>query len=411
MSDLFTPPRLFRNVKFHRHTDRSVGWLELFYDLVYIATLIQIGNYLSDNVNLLGFGQFLVMLAVVWWAWTGETFYQNRFVVDDLTHRILVFTQIFAVAALGLSVSGAFGELYIQFTIAYVFTRLMLVFMYVRVARTDPECAPFARSSAIGFGVGILAWLGSLLLPAGYHWIGWLIGIGIEFSIPLFPWMREQQRLLGTDLHHISERFGIFTIIVLGESFVKVLDDAQGSALGVEQIVISTSGLLVVYSLWWLYFTDTAGKVIDLTSRLKPVAWVYGHFPLAAGLVAFGVGAKKLFAATFDYPGQAFNPDYRMLYTSAVVLYLLALALIDIGLNDELTPQNQAQQASIHLVSAIIVALIGIFVTQASATVFVTLVSVVMVAQVVINIYQTRSESADSAVPQEPMPGVDFEQH
>jgi len=84
MSELFTPPRFFQNVSFHRHTDRAVTWLELFYDLVYVATLIQIGNFLSDNVSLTGFSQTLVMLTVVWWAWTGETFYQNRFVVDDL---------------------------------------------------------------------------------------------------------------------------------------------------------------------------------------------------------------------------------------------------------------------------------------------------------------------------------------
>lgn len=86
MSELFTPPRLFSDVHFQNHTNRSVGWLELFYDLVYVATLIQIGNFLSDNLSLLGFGQFLVLFVVVWWAWTGETFYQNRYYVDDLVH-------------------------------------------------------------------------------------------------------------------------------------------------------------------------------------------------------------------------------------------------------------------------------------------------------------------------------------
>ncbi|MBV7328448.1 low temperature requirement protein A [Chloroflexi bacterium TSY] len=87
-SPLFTPPKYFQDVVFHRHTNRSVGWLELFYDLVYVATLIQIGNFLSDNTTLLGFGQFLVLTVIVWWAWTGETIYQNRFVVDDIKHRI-----------------------------------------------------------------------------------------------------------------------------------------------------------------------------------------------------------------------------------------------------------------------------------------------------------------------------------
>jgi len=98
-SPLFTRPRFFRDVTFSRHTSRSIQWLELFYDLVYVATLIQIGNFLSDNVSIVGFGQFIVLMMVIWWAWTGETFYQNRYVSDDLLHRGIVFLQIFAIAS------------------------------------------------------------------------------------------------------------------------------------------------------------------------------------------------------------------------------------------------------------------------------------------------------------------------
>ena len=243
MSDLFTPPKYFRNVVFHRHSDRAVGWLELFYDLVYVATLIQIGNFLSDNVTLIGFGQFLVLLTVVWWAWSGETFYQNLYVSDDLTHRILVFLQIFAVAVMGLSVSEAFGELYVQFTLAYVVIRLLLVVMFWRASRHHEESRDYTRGYITGFGAGIVIWLGSLLLPADIHWIGWLAGIAVELSIPLLPAIQKHAVQWTPDIHHISERFGIFTIIVLGESFVKVLEDSQGTALGIEQGIFSTGGL------------------------------------------------------------------------------------------------------------------------------------------------------------------------
>ena len=152
MQDLFTPPKYFRDVVFHRHTDRAVGWLELFYDLVYVATLIQIGNFLSDNVTVAGFGQFFLLVTVVWWSWSGETFYQNRFVADDLVHRILVFIQIFAVATLGLSISGAFGDLSGQFTISYVVVRLMLILMYLRVGHTHPASKSLRTGYIVGFG-------------------------------------------------------------------------------------------------------------------------------------------------------------------------------------------------------------------------------------------------------------------
>ena len=389
MSDLFNPPKFFKNVHFHRHTDRSVGWLELFYDLVYVATLIQIGNFLSDNITWLGFGQFLVLLTVVWWAWTGETFFQNRYVVDDLPHRLLVFTQIFAVATLGLSISGAFGDLYVQFTIAYVITRLILVLMNARAMYTHPESRGLTRGYVIGFSIGILIWLGSLILPADYHWVGWLLGISFELIVPQLPNIRRHRQNWGIDSHHITERFGIFTIIVLGESFVKILDDAQGVAVNLDVLLFSTFGLIVVYALWWLYFADTADKLLDFTSEWRGNGWVYGHLLLSAGLVAFGVGAKKLFAAAVDYPVDPVTAKYRLLYTAAIVFYLLALAIIDLGVKDDLAPKNQTIESLVHLVSAVVIGIIGVTMTDITPITLVLLIAIVMVVQVGISIYQT----------------------
>lgn len=398
MSDLFTPPKFFRNVHFHRHTDRTISWLELFYDLVYVATLIQIGNFLSNNVTLLGFGQFLVLLTVVWWAWTGETFYQNRYVVDDLTHRLLVFAQIFAVATLGLSISGAFSDLYVQFTIAYVITRFILVLMNARAMRAHPESRQLTQGYVIGFSIGIFIWLGSLLLPADYHWVGWLLGISFELLVPQLPTIRQHRQNWGFDSHHIAERFGIFTIIVLGESFVKILDDAQGITVGANQIYFSTFGLMVVYALWWLYFADTDGKTLNLSPEWRGSSWVYGHLVLSAGLVAFGVGAKKLFASTVDYPADPVSAKYRLLYTAAVVMYLLALALIDLGVKDEKNPQNPMAEALVHLIAAIVIALIGVTMVSANAVTLVLLIAIVMVAQVGISIYQAMRPERNNIV-------------
>lgn len=397
MNELFTPPRFFRNVKFSRHTDRSVGWLELFYDLVYVATLIQIGNYLSDNLTLIGFGQFIVFMTVVWWSWTGETFYQNRFVVDDLTHRILILIQITAVASLGISISGAFGDLYVQFTLAYVVIRLMLVIMYLRAYFKVPESKELALGNAIGFSIGILIWLGSLLLPFEYHWVGWIIGILFELCVPLLPLYKIRPEDREVDIHHISERFGIFTIIVLGEAFVKTLDDAQGTAFTLSSTLFTIGGMTVFFSLWWLYFTDTADNIVDFGSRIRGITWVYGHLPLSAGLVAFAVGAKKFYSSTLDYPADPINPSYRIIYTVALILFLVALAFIDFGIDDERTHQSQTNESIIHLISAGIIAIIGFTATEANAVRLVYMFAVVMLIQVALSVYFTSQEPEEES--------------
>lgn len=386
---LFTPPRVFSKVKFHRHTDRTIGWLELFYDLVYVATLIQIGNFLSSNLDLTGFSQFLVLMVVVWWAWLGETFYENRFVVNDWFHRVLVFSQISAVAIIGLSVTQAFGDLYVQFTLAYVATRLTLVLMYLRAMRSLPEYRAVAGGYALVFSVGAAIWFASLFLPAGYQWVGWLVGVGIELLLPFLPFARRQDHL-DTDMHHIAERFGIFTIIVLGESFVKLLDEAQGTVVGVDQLIFGALLFAVLFSLWWLYFSETAGIEVDFRSFWEPNAWVYGHLPLAIGLVSFGVVAKKLYVSTISYPGEAINPDYRLLLMAALIFYLVGLTLIELGLEDTLTIRKQIQKALLHLVVAGIILVVGLALTNVSTTAFVAIMAGIMLIEVAFDVFQTR---------------------
>lgn len=271
MSELFTPPRYFKDVAFHRHTDRTIGWLELFYDLVYVATLIQIGNFLSDNLTLLGFGQFLVMMFVVWWSWGGETLYQNRYVADDLWHRLLVFIQIGGVATMGLSVSGAFGDLYVQFTLGYVLVRVMTILMYVRTYFLHPESRAYTTPYMVGFAGGIAIWLAALVLPAEFHWVAWLVAIAFEAN----------------------------------------------------------------------------------------------------------------------YSDKVVTDEYRLLLTVAVAIFLLALAMINYGLDDKLTPHSQIKRVLVYLGVAVGIAGMGLLLAGLTATQFTGIIAVIMVLVVALNIYQS----------------------
>ncbi|MEM7115077.1 MAG: low temperature requirement protein A [Chloroflexota bacterium] len=391
MSELFTPPKYFRNVSFHKHTDRAVGWLELFYDLVYVATLIQVGNFLSDSLTTIGFAQFMLLMFVVWWAWTGETLYQNRFVADDVWHRVLVFIQMFGVATMGLSVSQAFGELYVQFTIGYVLVRLMTILMYVRSYYSHPESRAYAVRYMVGFAIGIAIWLIALALPAEFHWVAWLVAIVFEALWWARPIDHGELEEWGPDAHHMLERFGIFTIIVLGEAFVKVLDDAQGTRLGVEQILFGMAALIILYALWWLYFSDTADHLFAMSSDVKLMSWSYGHLFLAASLVSFGVAIKKLFGQTIKYPDEIVTDNYRLLLTAAIVIFLLALAAVNYGLDEDLTPHSQIKRVLIYIGVAVGVAVVGLLMTTVTATQFTATLMAIMLAVVGFNIYQSVS--------------------
>ncbi len=393
-SDLFQRPRFYRDVVFHKHTDRGIGWLELFYDLVYVATLIQIGNFASSNLNWTGFGRFLVMLFVVWWAWLGETSYQNRYFVDDLLHRLLVLLQIVGLAIVGLSVSDAFGELSTQFALGYAFVRLMLVLMWVRSSRSHPESHGLGTRYGIGIGGGVAIWVGSIALPDDVRWVAWLIAIVFEIVFFALPATIRATRQWAPDDHHLVERMGIFTIIVLGETFVKILDDAQGTQLTGKTMTLILLLTLGLFALWWLHFSDSAGELYDFESNVKPNAWIYGHLLVAAGLVMFGVAAKKLFGEAIDDPTKAVKESYRLLLSTSVVYFLLGQAAITFGVDDSNTILSQRRRIVFYLGTAAVVAVVGLTVSSFTASQFTTVIVALLLVPVGDAIIQTKRRIA-----------------
>jgi len=328
---LTAPPRLHR----HAHGEtRKVTWLELFYDLVYVAVLIQLGNVLSEDVSWAGVLRFAVVFAPIWWAWTGITFYMNRFVVDDLWHRLLIYLQIVAIAVLGISVEQAFGTLTMQFALAYAAIRLILVLLYVRTWRSEPATRPLTQRYVVGYVVGIALWVISAFVPAPWAALLWMAALIVEIGNVFTPRTRALQTLLPPDPHHMRERYGIFVIIVLGESFIKTITSASGLALNPEILAFSLLGIFVVVALWWLYFNDVETTVIK-PSHWAPYVWIYAHLPLTMGLTAFGVGAKKLFQSAGD---DHVKVGYLALYCGALAVYALALMLVELATTPEGKP-------------------------------------------------------------------------
>lgn len=331
---LTAPPRLHRQA--HDET-RKVTWLELFYDLVYVAVLIQLGNVLSEDVSWVGVLQFAVVFAPIWWAWTGITFYMNRFVVDDLWHRLLIYVQIVAIAVLGVSIDQAFGALTMQFALAYAAIRVMLVLLYVRTWRSEPATRPLTQRYVAGYLIGIALWVISAFVPAPWAALLWMAALIVEIGNVFMPQTRALQSLLPPDPHHMRERYGIFVIIVLGESFIKTITSASGLALNLDILVFSLLGIFVVVALWWLYFDDVETTIVKLASW-APYVWIYAHLPLTLGLTAFGVAAKKVFQSVGD---DHVKVGYLALYCGALGVYALALMLVDLATLPQATPAQR----------------------------------------------------------------------
>jgi low temperature requirement protein LtrA len=282
---------------------RAASQLELLFDLTFVIAIASVvgrfAHALAGGHALEELVPFLQVVFAVWWAWANFTWFASSFDTDDVPFRLLTLVQMAGVLVLAAGVPsaidhGAFGAV----ALGYVIMRLGLVAQWLRVAVEDPPSRSLALRYAVGITVAQVAWILWLALrDAGLHSNAALLAIFValvllELAIPLWA---EAKRPISWHPHHIAERYGLFTIILLGESvFAASTGVDRGLATGgvnARLIAVAASALLLVFALWWLYFLQPAGAGLA-SHRERAYLWGYGHYGIFAALAAVGAGLE-----------------------------------------------------------------------------------------------------------------------
>ena len=220
----------------------------------------------------------------------GFTFYANRFDTDDLPYRLLLLLAMFGVAVLATTVPEVFDGAKTGFPVAYVGVRLVLVALYARASRHVPEARALTRTFLAAFGAGILIWLASLAVPQPWNYVMWGAALVIEVLIPIPAWRLVRDAPIQP--RHLPERFGLLTLIVLGESVLAVV-------LGVSRVswvggsaVAAAAGFLIAASVWWIYFDFLDEETLIARGVLSGLTSTYANYFVVVGLAALGAGVK-----------------------------------------------------------------------------------------------------------------------
>jgi low temperature requirement protein LtrA len=318
LSRFLDPPRLR---VFDTEEERRTTWLELFFDLVFVVAVAELGEVLSDDVTLGGFLRFLALFVPVWWAWAGFTFYANRFDTDDLVYRLLIFIAMFAVAALATNVPEAFEGGSAGFALSYVCIRLVLLVLYGRAIRFVEEGRALARFYFSVFGLAVVVWLVSLAVPEPWRYALWAVALTIEVSAPVAGWRLLPQAPV--DPRHLPERFGLLTIIVLGESVFAVVLGVRDVSWEISSALAAGGGFLAAAAIWWIYFGFLDSSVGE--GRRRGLTLTYAHFFVYAGIAALGVGVKLVI---LEAGGEEKYMDVAWVFCVGLALCMAALAAI-----------------------------------------------------------------------------------
>ncbi|WP_432924875.1 low temperature requirement protein A [Microbispora sp. CA-135349] len=282
---------------------RVSSQLELLFDLTFVvavaAVTAQLAHDIADGHGLAGLVPFLQVFFAIWWAWMNFTWFASSYDTDDVAYRLLTMVQMAGVLVLAAGVPAAASHSYYRIiTLGYLVMRLGLVAQWLRAGLEDPVRRHTALRYAGGITLLQMGWLSRLalvetkILPSSFGLPFFVCLAALELAV---PWWAERAMATNWHPHHIAERYGLFTIILLGES---VLAASRGvgralvaDAVGGRFVVIAAAGLILLFALWWLYFLGPAGD--GLTDRRhRSYLWGYGHYGIFAALAALGAGLE-----------------------------------------------------------------------------------------------------------------------
>ena len=307
---------------------RKVTWLELFFDLVFVAAVAQVGEPLREDLSAAGVMRFTVLFVLIWWAWIGGSVFATRFDTDDGLQRLLTLVQMFAVAVMAANADEALGSRSSAgFAAAYAVVRFVLVAQYAR-ARYIAPARELATRYMVGHGVAAAIWLVSAVLDPPFRFVVWGIALAIDLGT---PWLAVPHSVaVPPDAAHLPERFGLFTLILLGESVVAVMHGMKGQEhWSVAAATAALLGMGTAFVLWWWYF-DAAAATADRHIRSHRDAvrfhlWSYAHLPLYVGIAVTFAGIERI---VHEGAADALHGTDLLMLGLALTVMMWALATI-----------------------------------------------------------------------------------
>ncbi len=390
---LLRPPRL-RN---HEEEDeRRATWLELFYDLIFVAAVEQLGRYLAEHATLSGVGGFVLLFVPLWWTWIGTTFYASRFDTDDIVDRLATLAAIFAVVVMAANITHALGDGAVGFALGYAAARLILVVQYTVAGHFVAEARPLTNRFVRGFAVAAAIWIVSAFLPPPWDYGLWVVGVVVDIGTPLFAGRLHSK--IAPSLRHLPERFGLFVLIVLGEGVAATVRASEGRELGLPLGLAAACGLLIAFSLWWIYFEYTDGEPLKAALDAGKIGiynlWLYTHLPLVIGLTAAGVGVEHVVASAAGKPLAA---EDRWLLCAAVALCWLAIGVIQLIYNTFDPRLNSYRRLLYRSGSAVAALLLAAFGDELAALPLIAGLAAICVVQVVLDVLRAVADPHDDA--------------
>ena len=339
--------------------DRRTSPVELLWDLVFVFAVTQVTTLLANDLTWAGLGRAMLVLALIWWAWSAFVWASNAQAQSSRTLTLSLLVATVAVFITGLALPRAFKAEATLFAASYAVVRLLHLVLYADASRKGNAAWSAIAGFAITVVVGMALLIGGSFTTGAARYVLWALAVAIDYAGPAWLTRERLRGLQRVAVAHFAERYSLFVIICLGESIVSVGVSAgsRGTRPLTAALVIAVAlGLLITVAMWWTYFDRASGEAEErLRTHDDPVlaaadSYSYLHLLLVAGIIIFAVGLKDLArgSVTAPLPGPA-----RLALTAGIALYLIGQAAFTLRLHGAPKPAKLVTAAALLVLYAV----------------------------------------------------------
>jgi low temperature requirement protein LtrA len=332
--------------------ERRTTPVELFWDLVFVFAVTQVTTLLHNHLSWAGFGRGMLVLALVWWAWSAFVWAANAADEASVAFRLCLLAAMVLSFVVGLAVPEAWGAEAKLFAIAYAGVRLIHLVLYADASRRGNASWEAIAGFAVTVVVGMALLIAGAFVGTGPRVALWGVAAAIDYAGPAWLTRERLRGLQRVAVAHFAERYSLFVIICLGESIVSIGVGASHEHLDAGLVGAVALGALLTVTLWWTYFDRLAAVAEErLREHPDPVlaaadSYSYLHLPIVAGIIVFAVGAKALVAGVSEPLPDA----ERLALCGGLALYLAGLAAFRLRLLGTWSPTRLLAAAALLVV-------------------------------------------------------------
>jgi low temperature requirement protein LtrA len=314
---------------------RVASTLELFFDLVFVVAVsvasVQLHHQLTEDHVVDGLVAYAMVFFAIWWAWMNFTWFATSFAVDDWLYRVLTFVQMAGVLVLAAGVQPVFEDDDLRLVIVgYVIMRVAMVAQWLRAARSDETTRRTCLTYAAGISLVQVLWIAVLALPDDVVPVAFVVLLLAELAVPV---VAERRETTPWHPHHVTERYGLFTLILLGESLLgsanAVLEALHDDTALVPLLSVALLAFVTTAALWWIYFWPPHHRAI--TSLASSLRYGYVHYVVFAAAGALSAGIEVEIDVLTDHSELT---DVAAAFTVTVPVALFVLGIWWITLRD-----------------------------------------------------------------------------